>query len=149
VDSGDKPNVTSNDFLGRSVSDQRYAKYASNQGRIHFRSIRPTSNSQTISVDKLCTDEHTGQCTYDVAHVSIAESRSGTFYGWGYFTRRAIETATNCIVIPDAIEENPNHVQIMLPETIFVDSSLKNEISEELAKVSRWLQYRDPFAETV
>ena len=139
----EKPVVRSLDYLGRSISDQKRAIAAKSNGKLHSRSLHPKSGEDNISVDKLIRTSE-GECEFDDSHVLIAKTRKGTFYGWGYFTRREVEDSTPCVVQPKAIDDNPNHVLIRFPEIVKSCRKKRNEIARELANISRWLEHLDP-----
>lgn len=140
-----QPEVASADFLGRSVSDQKRARQAKKSGRLHPRSLHPRAGDHRISVDKLNRID-SNRCAYSREHVRIAKSREGTFFGWGYFTRGGVvENKTPCSVVPDRLPElNPNHVLIEFPEIVKSCRRRRNEIAQELANISKWLEYQNP-----
>ena len=137
------------DYLGRSVSvrhasDRKLVCHAKQHGRLHPRSLHPKSGDNDLSVDKLMRSP-SSECGYSADHVRVAENREGTFYGWGTFTRESLETNTPCRVIPDPIPDlNPNHVLIKFPEVVKTCNKIRNAIAQELANLSKWLEYRDP-----
>lgn len=139
----ENPEVNSDDYLGRSISSQKRAKRAKRDGQLQPSSFRPRCGEIEISVDRL-NRSPTGECEYDEEHVKIAESRDGTFYGWGYLTRSDVETQTPCVVEPNAVPSNPNHVLIKFPENVKRCKEERNSIASELAVLSNWLQHRDP-----
>ena len=143
-----KLHVGPEDFLGRSVSQKKYAKQAQSRGKLHPRSLHPKVGESAISVDKLNRSE-SGECEFTEEHVAVAESREGTFYGWGFFTRNEVESTTPCAVKPEPIKQNPNHIIIEFPDTVKTCKKKRNEIAQELANLSIWLMYRDPTIESL
>ena len=141
--------VNPEDYLGRSVASRTAARYANRRGILKRNTICPRQGETSISVDKLIRSATTGQCEYSDEHVRIAEQRakqiSGTFYGWGFFTREEVESNTQCSVQPTPMEDdNPYHVHIEFPETILNCREKRNEVADELRKITKWLEYRDP-----
>lgn len=140
----EKPKIDPTEFLGRSVSDRKRAKYAHDNGVLYFRSLLPRSGEHVISVDKLIRNVENNSCNYTEKHVRVATEREGTFYGWGYFTSGELLHQTPCQVEFDPLPANPNHVLVIYPEELKLDKIELKYVAKEIALLTNWLEVKDP-----